>query len=484
MGSVSALRTAVSTLVDRVRFGRQHGLSTFNGRRNVAEALGYADVITLADYRERYERSEVGATVVEAMPNACWRGGGELVENESADPEDVTDFELAWFTLADRLKIWPLFRRADIVAGLGRYSVVLIGGPGADLTQELPRANSKRAVEQIGYLSVFSEADATIDPGDLETDFSKPRYGFPNFYRVAGLVPGRSKDRKGVHWTRMIHVADGLLENDLYGRPRMLRVWNRLDDVEKVVGGGSEAYWQRVQPGMQLDIDKDVWADLQKDPVKLAAAKKAMEDEADEYVHGMRRFMRTSGVKLTELGSDVAAFHNQLDAIIMLISAGTGIPKRILTGSERGQLASTQDDSNWDERVQDRRGNWCGGVVRQFVDRLVNYGYLPKPAQYDIRWPEIADLDEHARAEIALTYAKANQAAGTVVVTSNEIRDRVIGLPPLDEPIPGEPAAVAPPEPITTDVAEAIAASKKKSLLTSKLSIVRRTSSSHGRAAS
>ena len=37
-----------------------------------------------------------------------------------------------------------------------------------------------------------------------------------------------------------------------------------------------------------------------------------------------------------------------------MISAETGIPKRILTGSERGELASSQDRDNWFERYPER----------------------------------------------------------------------------------------------------------------------------------
>ena len=45
-----------------------------------------------------------------------------------------------------------------------------------------------------------------------------------------------------------------------------------------------------------------------------------------------------------ELGGELQDPTGAIDNILKLISAGTGIPLRKLTGSERGELASTQDD--------------------------------------------------------------------------------------------------------------------------------------------
>jgi hypothetical protein len=407
-----------SSLVSRAILAAAAG-TTFGGKRNWNEALGYAPSATLktADYRERYDRDSMAGRVVDAFPDATWRGtGGEILEDE--DPETITKFEQAWMDLAQRLHVWSFFRRADVLAGLGRFSVVLIGAPG-DLQSPLTRVSA----EQIAFLSTYGEEDVEIKT--WENDANNPRFGFPVLYSFKRLTGDSKQVAKDVHWTRVIHVADGLLDDNVFGQPRLKRVWNDLDDLMKVKGGGSEAFWIRANQGLQFDIDKD----LKPDPKE----KEAMKDEVDEYVNNQRRIIRTRGVTVNTLGSDVADFSNNASTIHASISAGCKVPLRILLGSERGELASTQDRDNWTERVQDRRDDYAGPlVVRQLVDRFILVGALPKPTQYDVHWPAVNDLTDEQKVNIAAKYAEINQKAGETVITANEIRDWALGRDPLD----------------------------------------------------
>jgi hypothetical protein len=175
-----------------------------------------------------------------------------------------------------------------------------------------------------------------------------------------------------VHWTRVLHIADGLLDDNVFGEPRLQCIWNRLDDLEKVAGGGAEAFWRRADAGIQFDLDPTLELD---DP-----AKDAMKKQVEAYEHEMKRMLTTRGVKIKQLGSDVADFSNSVNSIISLISAGTGIPQRVLMGSEQAKLASKMDRSNWDERVEDRRKDYATPhVVRPFIDRMLELGVLPQP---------------------------------------------------------------------------------------------------------
>jgi len=411
-----ATLAVLSELVSRARLAEQAGI-TFGGDRNTYQALGYKRELQAQDYRARYERGDISARIIEAYPSATWRGvGGELIEDEN--PDVVTGFEEAWFDLARRLNVWSVFKRADILAGLGRYAVVLIGAPG-ELDQEITTVTP----DQIFYLQAFSEEDAEIK--EFDKDATSTRFGQPTLYGLKRISPDPAIITRNVHWTRIVHVADGTLSDLVYGTPRLKRVWNRLDDLDKLVGSGSEAFWIRAHQGLQFDIDKD----LKPNPEEKAA----MSAEIDEYINNIRRVIRTRGVTVNPLGSDVADFATNVASVISLISSATGIPQRILMGSERGELASTQDRENWTERVQDRRDEFAGPmVVRQFVDRLINLGALPKPVEYDVRWPEVNDMTDEQRVDVAVKYASINSQAGETVVTANEIRDRALNMEPLD----------------------------------------------------
>jgi hypothetical protein len=434
-GRVLAFRSmaaaASGSLVSRAQLGNVAGI-TYNGRRDLYEALGYKRRLYPADFRQRFNRGAVAARIIEAKPQATWRGGGVIIEDETPDVE--TKFEAAFEALDRRLNIWQRWQQTDILAGMGHYAILLIGAPGK---LESPLTKVK-GPDQILYLQPYSEADAPVATWD--NDPESPRFGLPVTYSLtrpnpSTLAPLITNAQQGnnrtagkqVHYSRVIHIADGLLDDRINGIPRLERCWNNLDDLDKVTGGGAEAFWRRADAGLQVDVDPEM--ELEPDE------EQGLDEEIDEYLHDLRRVIRTRGVKMTPLTSQVAGIKDPIEGIMSQISAGTGIPQRILMGSERGQLASTQDDDNWTARISDRRRDYAGPTVTNpTIDRLIEIGALPKPKDdYAPRWPEIDNLDDVQKATVAGMWANINKDMGQVVVLPSEIRDRLLGLPPLED---------------------------------------------------
>lgn len=416
--------TAMSSALNFRQRLREFFLRTYGGKRNVSKTLGYKEFLDVSDYRMRFARNEVANRVVKALPKATWKGGADIIEDE--DPTTETPFEAAWSDLAERLNIWSKFLQADILAGIGHYSILLIGAPG---NLDSPLTSAKP--EDIVYLQAFCEDDALIQ--EYEIDITSSRFGLPKYYMVNrtnmssptsinSAVVGRR-----VHWTRVLHIADGLLDDNVFGEPRLQCIWNRLDDLDKVAGGGAEAFWRRADAGTQFDLDPTLELD--------EPAKDKLKAQIESYEHEMKRYLTTRGVKVNQLGSDVADFQNSVNSIISLISAGTGIPQRVLMGSEQAKLASKMDRSNWDERVEDRRKDYAAPhVVRPFIMRMLSLGVLPHPVDdaYDIKWTIIKVLDDEQRAQVASQWANLNKDAGETVVLPNEIRTKVLGLVPIE----------------------------------------------------
>jgi hypothetical protein len=397
----------------------------FGGRRDLYKSLGYKRVLEPADYRSRYRRNAVANRIVKALPKATWRGGAELVDDQ--EPTKVTPFEQAWADLNERLNIWDKIYRADVLAGIGRYSILLIGAPG-ELDQPLLSAGP----DEIAYLTPYAEEDATIQL--FEIDSKNPRFGLPTFYNVkrtsmnSATAQNSANIAKNVHWTRVIHIADGLLDDSIYGEPRLECIWNDLDDLEKVKGAGAEAFWKRADGGMQFDLDPTLDFSTE--------SKAAMKKQLHEYEHDLRRMLLTRGVKVSNLGSQVADFSGPVESIISIISSGTGIPQRILMGSERGQLASTQDRSNWDDRIVDRRNDFAiPYIVRPMVKRFQELGVLPEAQnkKYEVEFSALRVMDDTQRAEMASKLAGLNSAMGETTVTVDDIRERVLEWAPLAE---------------------------------------------------
>jgi uncharacterized protein len=406
-----------SVAYQRNQLARLFGLTTFDGLRNMSEALGYPESLGASKYVARYERGGIAKRIVEAMPLSTWRGGGEVIEDD--DPDTETEFEKAFATLNKRLKLWPNFQKADVLAGLGDYAAILLFAPG-ELDQPLERCKPEELVH------IQPVAQINLAFGDLESDKMSPRFNLPVYFNLTLRAGQGGKNFTGkVHYSRIIPVVDGSLDNPLIGTPRLRAVWNYLEDLDKVVGGGAEAYWKRADRGLHIKLDPTI------EPAEGQVD--ALQESISEYTHQLKRVITTRGVEVESLGSDVSNFNTSADAITALISATIGIPQRILMGSERGELASSNDQSNYDDRVQDRRESFADpDVVRPFIDKMMEIGVLPAVDEYQVRWPEVDDLNDDQRMKLALDAANVNRYSGETVIEANEIRDRILGYPPLE----------------------------------------------------
>lgn len=437
-----------SDLLDRKRFADEHGLSFFNEAtgtysRRLSAGLGYNREITLQQYRARFRRGGIAKRIVTAAPKATWAGGFDLVEDQ--DPGVETEFEQAARELFRRLDVWSKLLRLDILSGIGHYGVLFIAGPG-NLSEPLDRVTSP---DQILFLSPYAEDRAKVEKevglnpgGEVQgNEISNPRFGLPETYSISfgsGVTSSRSNSRVGkVHWSRIIHFADGALEDDVLGEPRLESVWDYLDDLVKLHGGGSEAAWKRMDPGRVLKVPPEAQSTDASAPNYFDVSK--LQEELDEYDHELNRWLKLQGIEVETLESNVHTFSANVSTLVKLISGAKEIPERILTGSERGELASSQDRSNWSDRISERRTYQATPLVRQLVDLFVKIGALPKPSEYEVVWPQIDELNEQEKAEVLANIALANQrhyeAEGTVIVGANEMRDKLYGYAPLDEVI-------------------------------------------------
>lgn len=431
----AAFRIAANTLLERVQWMRQAGI-TFGGLRDIYSVLGYARVLTTQDYRDRYARGGLAGRAIDILPNATWRGEGEVIEDD--DPKTMTKFEQSFADLNERVGIWPTCLRADKLASIGGFSAILIGAPGV-LESELPKGRP----ETLAYLMPFaggvindtrgqsgsSGADVTIH--SWETDSKSPRFGKPNMYQLRRTNMTAPSLMQPVHWTRIVHVpAEGFLDDAVFGPPKLERIWNHLDELDKVSGGGSEAFWLRANQGTLINIDKDM---------KLPAGDNtvaALQEQVDNFSNQMTRVIRGKGVNIEQFGSDVADFKNPVDCLTTLIAACLGVPKRILMGSEMGELASTQDRENWQDQINDRRTSYARPIVlKPLIDRLSTFGYMAAPAAKDWKpgWANVINLSETEKADGAKKWTDINKMQGEVVFTSDEIRDTWYGKDPLTE---------------------------------------------------
>jgi len=278
-------------------------------------------------------------------------------------------------------------------------------------------------IDRVPYLQAFGAGGATITNSDLDT--SSPRFGKPAIYALKIAEPERTFR---VHYSRIIHIVDRPLQGDTTGQPRLVPIYNLLDDMLKIAGGSAETYWLTANRGMQVDVDKEMSL--------TEPDAKALADELEEFQHQLRRYIRTRGVTITPLGSEVADPKSVFEVLLALISATTGIPQRILVGAEAGQLASEQDRANWSEYIQRRRKAFAEPfILLPMIARFTEIGLLPKQTKpVEFKWPEAFHQNPLERSQTMAQTARAavnlsrQTQYGFPTMTLEEVRV-TLGLP-------------------------------------------------------
>lgn len=398
----------------------------FGGDRDLYEVMGYPRHLTAEDYAETYLRQDIAARVVDSYPDSTWREPPTLYGDDA--------FMQSFEDIESRHHIFRSMHRLDRLTGLGHYGVLLLGLDGAESLHQPVRESGGYGLI---YLQPHSERTAEIT--QWEDDPTSPRYGKPKLYRITTGVnwtgAGATQRTATVHHSRVIHVAERALEDVSIGTPRLERVYNRLMDMDKLAGGSAEMYWQNSAIIMALIAEADVeWSPDERE---------AMQDQIEDMQHGLRRWMRLRGVDPKNLapGLQGADPTGHMDKQLDLIAGATGIPKRILIGSERGELSSSQDEFNWASRIDERREQFAGpGIIEPFVRAGQRLGFLNGSFDY-AEWPAGNSVSEDAQADIALKRTQAlsayvNTVGADMIVSPAEVREW-LGMEPNPAPTPG-----------------------------------------------
>lgn len=370
---------------------------SFGNKRDLYEALGYPalDAIDHDNCLAKFRRQDIAQRIVKAMPEESWEKDPEVTDESEGD----SSFETEWSTLVKKFKIYSLMRRADILSGIGEYSVIMIGfNDGREPKEPVDSAS------EILYLQPYGQWSAQIHK--LNDNPQDARYGRPDAYQISFSEPsaiGESKRIREleVHHSRIIHIARNLLESEVYGTMELEAVYNRLENLELIAGGSAEMFWQGAMRGLAF---------LAREGYDITETAAKLTEEIDKYVHGMQRYMKLQGTDIESLSPNIASPRDAFDIQIDLIAANKGMPKRILLGSERGELASTQDDENWTSRVEARRIDVNENIIlRPFIDKMIEVGVIPAPPgdEYNVEWPPLTAPTPKDQAEVGKTIAQA-----------------------------------------------------------------------------
>jgi uncharacterized protein len=426
MRNMLALNTTLLSRMDLIR-------EMSSGRnKDIEQECGYPEDPGIKDYKHMYLRNGVGTRVVKLYPEESWASFPKIYETEKAEK---TPFELAVRDLIVSKNIFYQLKRADILSGIGRFGIILLGiNDGGKLEEPVKGINPKTGERyknsninyKLLYLKSFDEGSVFIT--QLDRDTTSPRYGMPLSYTVyfsEKILGGSILNSQKVHWTRVVHLADNRDSSDIYGRPRMEPVFNNLLDLIKTRGGSGEMFWKGGFPGISFETMPGM-EDATIDDNSLRM-------EMTKYMEGLQRYIAVEGMSAKSLAVQVADPTGHVKANLQEICIALGSPMRVFMGNEAGQLASMQDTDMWNKRIKLRREEYLSCMVlRPFFDRLITFGILPQIDSYKIWWPDLNNPSDKDVATIGdlRTTALTKYVAGGVdmLIPPKEYLTMIIGL--------------------------------------------------------
>jgi Protein of unknown function (DUF1073) len=444
----------------------------FDPRRSIPDECGHPSslsAITIEQYQDLYDLDPIAARVVECIVKESWQVNPMVFEKEAA--KKVTPFELrldhickrlrgerSWFLPTDDSNpLWEWVRRGDEVSGIGSFGLVLLGfndglspstpvggvltinerpseplpikgikgGKVVNYTPPLREVQGDDPLARVGaevmprkegvdLLSMRVFPESLVQIAQFETNHSSPRRGMPVRYTITLNDPRTFHGGGGlvdtsmlyVHWSRVVHLADDLGASEIFGRPRMQQVLPRLLDLRKIYGGDAEGYWKNVIARLFFETHPTLGGQVKIDSSALKDMMENMENGLQRWGYLMGMTAKTVAPTVVDPASHILI---QIEAICIKL----GIPKRVFMGSERGELASSQDDQAWNDRLKFRQNSYITPrIIVPLIDRLIAVGVLPEPQEgYHVQWPDLTSQSDEDRARVLVQKAQAYATA-------------------------------------------------------------------------
>lgn len=407
---------------------------------------------TATDFYAMALRNPYAFAVTFLPAMTAWRDPPRIVDDaESTDGQ--TQFESDLEEVVREQRVWHYAARADMLAGIGRFGVLVLqfddidqtavgdGGKKDGFGQPVDSPSSLQGLRPYSEESI----DDVVLGGPGSDRWGKPvRYkldlGDENDEEFDTEQDG--PDEMWVHHSRVIHIhSDQLLDDEIRGIPRQQPVYNNLVDIEKTLGSAGELAYRATAWGININIDKDFDIEDSSDQLREHLAR---------WQAGLENVLRTHGAdEVKSLGGENIDPQPVIDPNVEAISAQTGIPQSVLKGNETGERATTQDLKDWYGDVQERREQYdTPTIVREFIDRLIKYDIVSEPengtSAYSAEWLPLHEMSAKDEADIQKTRAEAlNEWTGGMpesVLTTQQQAEYIEGgvLPSEFDEVPDE----------------------------------------------
>lgn len=344
----------------------------FKNNRDIYRNFGWERVVTSSHLYAIYKTHGIARAVNDTPVDTTWRYFPEIDGSEA--------FKSKFSELNRRLNVLGTLKKADRLAGIGTYSIIVLNIAGQDFKSQLKPFK----LSKLKNLDVYADHEIGLES---EIDKSgKREYGI-KYYRIGEV---------SIHPSRVIHIAENA-DNGIFGQSRLFPVYNQLMDMWKITGSTAELYY--ITASLLLTAKA-----IEGFKVRRADATEMQESLLD-VVNKMKGFIISSGFDIDNIAPPITSPKDSFDVHEKFISSTSRIPRRILFGSEMGQLASTQDQTSYYEHIESRQRNYINTeVIGKFIDRIMVYSDLPI-SDFTIKWQKLSALSDKEIAESIKEYS-------------------------------------------------------------------------------
>ena len=282
--------------------------------------------------------------------------------------------------------------------------------------------NKEAEPRKVMYIRAFPETQARV--ATVEANRTSPRYGLPVLYSITfndqsnaptgaigaglvsdgGSVTGYTTHTVNVHWTRIIHIVDNwhqATSSEVASAPRQKSVLNHILALQKVYGASGEGYYKSGIPTAIIETHPSLGGDVEVD-------KAATRAEIENMQNSMQKFLVLIGMTAKTLPPQLIDPTNFANTHIEAICIKGGYPVRIFKGSERGELASSQDDGTHNDRLRSRRTyHVTPRIIVPLINRLIALKVLPVPEKFSVWWPDLETQTPKDKAAVAQAMTQA-----------------------------------------------------------------------------
>ena len=360
-----------------------------NGKRDYNRIFGYGGELGYADYLAMTKRGGIAKVIINKPPNMCWRSIPKIMLGD----KEILQEEMK--TLK-RMKFFKSLERADILNRIGGFSVMLIGVPDS-LDLHLPVGSASKGNFKGLYFKPYSCAGITV--AEVDSDPASTRYGLPLIYTLQTVdIDGSSRIATisrsiNVHYSRVVHIAEGLLDSDVEGTPALEAPWNALQDKEKVRGSSSESYYRNSRQKLALEVSDG--ATLSKDPDVV----RKLKDNVENFQDGYEDVLRLDKMKANMLQPSVVSPRDMFDICVEECAGTSGLPVRILTTKSGGTVTGSEDKATLNAMIADRQEMFCADILLDGLSILDESGVLSLPEGATVEWEPQSALSETEKSE-------------------------------------------------------------------------------------